>query len=159
MAEIDRPREDTRDVIEAITRAIAEVHGLRAHRVALLRAGTVPKTTSGKIQRQACKKALFAGKLDVLADESGASPEAARKARDELRAKILDVVSNVGAVPRERVRPEQSLHAVGIDSLAGVNIAYEIGLMTGRDVPSELLSEYDTLDKLVDYVISLGGAR
>lgn len=159
VAEIDRPREDTRDVIEAITRAIAEVHGLRAHRVALLRAGTVPKTTSGKIQRQACKKALFAGKLDVLADESGASPEAARKARDELRAKILDVVSNVGAVPRERVRPEQSLHAVGIDSLAGVNIAYEIGLMTGRDVPSELLSEYDTLDKLVDYVISLGGAR
>lgn len=147
------------EVIGAITRAIAEVHGLRAHRVALLRAGTIPKTTSGKIQRQACKRALFSHALDVVAEQSEGRQDVAVKARNEVRAKVLDVVSRVGSIPQDTIRPDQSLYNFGIDSLAGVNIAYEIGLLTGRNVPSELVAEHDTLDKLVDYVISLGGVR
>lgn len=50
-------------VTAAVRTAIAEVHGLRVHRVELIQAGTIPKTTSGKIQRQACKKAMLAGQL------------------------------------------------------------------------------------------------
>jgi len=46
-----------------------------------------------------------------------------------------------------------------VDSLAGVNIAYEIGLMTGQDVPAELLDERDTIEKLVDYIVAQGGMR
>ena len=33
------------------------------------------------------------------------------------------------------------------------NIAYEIGLLAGRDVPSVLVTEHDTIEKLVDYVL------
>jgi acyl-CoA synthetase (AMP-forming)/AMP-acid ligase II len=54
------------EVIAQIRMAISENHGLKAHRVELIRAGTIPKTTSGKIQRQACKRALLAGTLEVL---------------------------------------------------------------------------------------------
>jgi acyl-CoA synthetase (AMP-forming)/AMP-acid ligase II len=52
------------EVMASIRRAVAEVHGLRVHRVELVRAGTIPKTTSGKIQRHACQSAMLAGQLD-----------------------------------------------------------------------------------------------
>ena len=150
---------DADQVIAAVTKAIAEGHGLRAHRVAVIRAGTIPKTTSGKIQRRACRRALFDGALDIIASEDGELAGSPKVARSELRARVVDVVSGIGAIRKERIRTDQSLHSLGVDSLAGVNIAYEIGLMTGHDVPSELLTEHDTVEKLVDYVISLGGIR
>jgi acyl-CoA synthetase (AMP-forming)/AMP-acid ligase II len=57
---------DGKEAIAAIRTAIAEVHGLRIHRIELIRAGTIAKTTSGKIQRQACKKAMLAGRLERI---------------------------------------------------------------------------------------------
>jgi myxalamid-type polyketide synthase MxaE and MxaD len=54
------------DVIGTIRNAISEVHGLRVHRVELVRQGTIPKTSSGKIQRQACKRGMLTGTLETL---------------------------------------------------------------------------------------------
>ncbi|PKN59309.1 MAG: AMP-dependent synthetase [Deltaproteobacteria bacterium HGW-Deltaproteobacteria-14] len=165
VAEIDRgrngdgPDASPSDVTKAVVRAVAEEHGLRVARVALVPAHTIPKTTSGKIQRRATRQALVEGRLQLLCDERRPSSQPAVAMRDHIRARVTDIVSEVGAIPFERLRPTESLHGLGVDSLAGVNIAYEIGLMTGRDVPAALLDERDTIEKLVDYVVALGGAR
>lgn len=55
---------DCQEVTAAIRKAVSEIHGIRIHRVELIRAGSIPKTTSGKIQRQACKRAMLAGQLE-----------------------------------------------------------------------------------------------
>jgi acyl-CoA synthetase (AMP-forming)/AMP-acid ligase II len=39
---------------------------VRAYAVALVRRGTIPKTSSGKIQRRACRAALLDGNLETL---------------------------------------------------------------------------------------------
>lgn len=52
--------------IELIRAAIARDHELHAEEVVLLRAGAVPKTSSGKIQRRACRAAFLDGTLDRL---------------------------------------------------------------------------------------------
>ena len=57
---------DLREVTSAIRQAIAEGHGLQPHAILLLRTGSVPKTTSGKIQRQACKLGFLTCSLNVL---------------------------------------------------------------------------------------------
>lgn len=67
--EVERHRRDgststARDIATAIQRAIAEEHELQIHRVVLLKAGSIPKTSSGKIQRRLCKKAFLASSLD-----------------------------------------------------------------------------------------------
>ena len=49
----------------AIRDQVAERHDLFAHTVALVPPGTVPKTSSGKIQRAACRQALLDGTLGV----------------------------------------------------------------------------------------------
>lgn len=52
------------DMVGAIKQAIAEEHELQVHQVVLLKAGSISKTSSGKIQRQVCKKAFLSSDLD-----------------------------------------------------------------------------------------------
>jgi len=42
----------------------------------LVRAGTIPKTSSGKIQRRACRAALLGGRLAVLGASALGGPAA-----------------------------------------------------------------------------------
>jgi acyl-CoA synthetase (AMP-forming)/AMP-acid ligase II len=53
-------------VVRAIRRTVAEAHDVRAHMVVLLRAGSIPRTPSGKVQRRACKASFLNGTLDRL---------------------------------------------------------------------------------------------
>jgi acyl-CoA synthetase (AMP-forming)/AMP-acid ligase II len=58
-----RPPLDVETVARALRRAVAEEHDVRVHTVALLRAGRIPKTPSGKLQRRACQASFLAGTL------------------------------------------------------------------------------------------------
>jgi acyl-coenzyme A synthetase/AMP-(fatty) acid ligase len=46
---------------EAVRRAVAEEHKAAVHEVVLLKAGAIPKTSSGKIERHACWAGHLAG--------------------------------------------------------------------------------------------------
>ena len=54
------------DLIARICQAVAEVHGVQLHTVALLKPGALPKTSSGKIRHRACAQALSGGQLAEL---------------------------------------------------------------------------------------------
>jgi acyl-CoA synthetase (AMP-forming)/AMP-acid ligase II len=56
-----------RDITSMIRRAIAEEHGIVLGGVSLLSIGTMPKTSSGKLRRHACKLAFAEGALDEVA--------------------------------------------------------------------------------------------
>jgi acyl-CoA synthetase (AMP-forming)/AMP-acid ligase II len=60
---------DVEAVVRAIRRAVAEEHDVRVHTVVLLRAGRVPRTTSGKVQRHACQTSFLKGTLEKLGEE------------------------------------------------------------------------------------------
>ena len=53
-------------LISMICGAVAEIHGIQLHTIALLKPGALPKTTSGKIPHQACAQALLGGQLAEL---------------------------------------------------------------------------------------------
>jgi acyl carrier protein len=61
---------DAVEVATSIRRAVAERHELPVHAVVLIRPGSIPKTSSGKIQRQATRAAYSSGTLaTVTADQ------------------------------------------------------------------------------------------
>ncbi len=57
---------DLQEIVRAIRRAVAEHHDLRVSDVRLLKPGTIMKTSSGKIQRFACRARYLAGTLDEV---------------------------------------------------------------------------------------------
>lgn len=58
---------DIENLINTITEKIAEHHDLPIYGISLITAGTIHKTSSGKIQRQACRKGFLENKLSAFA--------------------------------------------------------------------------------------------
>jgi len=58
---------DADSVVDAIRAAVADTLGEPVAAVALLRPGTLPKTSSGKLQRSACRQGLLDGTLETVA--------------------------------------------------------------------------------------------
>ncbi|MBW2704701.1 MAG: non-ribosomal peptide synthetase, partial [Deltaproteobacteria bacterium] len=59
-------KDELKDIAAGILRNITEGHGINAARIVLIKARTIPKTTSGKIRRKMCKMALLNNKLAVV---------------------------------------------------------------------------------------------
>ncbi|MFO7164565.1 MAG: fatty acyl-AMP ligase [Mycolicibacterium hassiacum] len=57
-------RTDPAPAIEAIRRAVADVHGLAVADVRLVPAGSIPRTTSGKLARRSCRAEYLSGGFD-----------------------------------------------------------------------------------------------
>lgn len=57
---------DTEQLIQTIRQTVARDHGLRAHAIVLVKPGSIAKTSSGKIQRHACRNDFMSGKLEPV---------------------------------------------------------------------------------------------
>lgn len=67
VSEVERARrKDWSDVIESIRRAVTREHDLPPDGIVLVRFGSIPKTSSGKIQRHACRDDFLNGNLLVV---------------------------------------------------------------------------------------------
>jgi amino acid adenylation domain-containing protein len=174
--EVERRRREGLDaVITAVRRAVAEEHEVQAQDVVLVRAGTVPKTSSGKIQRRACRAAYLAGGLAVvgrgaLSSEAQADPEEvvsliadraallalgpeARRAALErsLRARAAAAVGIAAAA----IDPAQPLTGLGLDSLGALELKGGIEADLGVPVPLAELLEGAGTAGLADLLLPL----
>ena len=58
------------EVITKIRRAVSMEHSLQVYSTVLVRTGSIPQTSSGKVRRYACKENFLAGSLQVVGDWS-----------------------------------------------------------------------------------------
>lgn len=54
------------EIISVIRSSVTKAHNVRPHAIILIKTGTIYKTSSGKIQRYACRSAFQEGTLEVL---------------------------------------------------------------------------------------------
>jgi 8-amino-7-oxononanoate synthase len=65
--EVERRKQGNLEVVfDSVVRAVAAEHELGLDAVVLVKAGSIPKTSSGKIQRHACCDGYLGGSLDVV---------------------------------------------------------------------------------------------
>jgi acyl-CoA synthetase (AMP-forming)/AMP-acid ligase II len=66
-AEVERrSKADHQQVFSAVRHAVSKEHDLAVSAIVLLKAGSIPKTSSGKIQRHACQSGVFEGGLAAV---------------------------------------------------------------------------------------------
>jgi natural product biosynthesis luciferase-like monooxygenase protein/amino acid adenylation domain-containing protein len=81
-------KSDPTDIFAAIRANLAEHHQVQVQTVVLIKSSSIPKTSSGKIQRRLCREKFLAGSLEVVAEdrpESGAVKPAQSEPRSARR--------------------------------------------------------------------------
>ncbi|TQN32480.1 long chain fatty acid CoA FadD26 [Haloactinospora alba] len=87
VVEVERSRVadlDAERSVEEVRRAVGTVHGVETDDVVLVRPGTIPKTSSGKIRRGACRELYRQGGIAALAvqhSDTGGSSRSATERR------------------------------------------------------------------------------
>jgi acyl-CoA synthetase (AMP-forming)/AMP-acid ligase II len=61
---------DTKEVVGNIRQGVAAYHDLQVYAAILVKTGSIPKTSSGKIRRHACKAEFLTGSLNAIQDWS-----------------------------------------------------------------------------------------
>ncbi|HKH45556.1 MAG TPA: amino acid adenylation domain-containing protein, partial [Thermoanaerobaculia bacterium] len=152
----------------AVRRAIAEEHEVQVYEVVLIRPGTLPRTSSGKVQRHACRSAWLAGGEDleivgrdavdlaVVVQETteaetlrDLSPEARRAAVVEwLRGELARAAGVDPAGLGEDAAPASA----GLDSLAAVEIGHRLETLLGVALPLTRWLEARSLGALAEEI-------
>ncbi len=168
--EVDRKQlAEPAQAIDALRRAIASAHEVSAGTVVLIPAGGLPKTSSGKVQRRACRAMYLAGELEVLSEDRGSGavegsdvPAQAEQAltRDALlaasdveRSRLLGTwlrarVARALSVPASTLDSTRPLTALGLDSIHAVELKGALEEELGIAVPVALLLEGVHLEAL-----------
>lgn len=55
------------EIVEAICKSVGQTHEVEVYAIALLKTGSIPKTSSGKIQRRGCQAQFLSGDLNIVA--------------------------------------------------------------------------------------------
>ncbi len=163
--ELDRRRQmETASVIEAIRQAVAEDHGVQVSAVLLVRRGGVPKTSSGKIRRKACRAKFLEGHLDAIAEwrETAARRDAAPDFisssqldnREAIEAWLTTQLAvRLGVNPSE-IDVNQPITRYGLDSLAAIELAHSLEKSVGVRLPMASFLESYSLSQLVGQALA-----
>ena len=133
----------------------------------LIRPGTLPKTSSGKVQRHAARRAFLEGQLDVLAEwhaSRSAGPEAApatlraaRHTATEFEAWLRTLLAQKLSADERTIATERPISRYGLDSLAAIELTHEVEAQTGLNVPFAFFLGDMSIAGLASYLLEHQG--
>ncbi len=142
-------------LINAIRQAVAEAFQEAPSVVLLLNPGALPKTSSGKLQRSACRQRLADGSLDCYAQfpaADSAEPEPASPT-SALESLIAQIWSEQLQVPQ--VAPDDHFFLLGGNSIAATQVVARLRQALGLELNLRLLFEAPTLAAFAAAVANL----
>ncbi|HHP7244172.1 MAG TPA: condensation domain-containing protein, partial [Elainellaceae cyanobacterium] len=128
-----RAKPNVEEVTAAIRQAVTEEHEVQVYGVVLIKPGSIPKTSSGKIQRRACKAKFLDDNLSVIGssilnvadfvetthslNRDALLTLPPREGQLLLESYLQELVAQVLQIPSSQVNLQQPLSSLGLDSL------------------------------------------
>ncbi|MCA9188830.1 MAG: aminotransferase class I/II-fold pyridoxal phosphate-dependent enzyme, partial [Planctomycetales bacterium] len=172
VCEVERVRKDDwNDCIAAIRRNVTAIHDIPPDGINLVRAGSIPKTSSGKIQRHACREGFADGSLMAVAKYLAWEPDGAADANaPAVRPTVAAITTNLSGtttailqhvyekvrlVGKERVRslaPDTNIVELGLDSLERLEVANLLEETYGGRFPEDVLGKIETCQEVAEAI-------
>ena len=133
------------EVVDAIRQAVAEEHEVQPYAISIVKPGSVPKTSSGKVQRRASRKLFLSNSFEMLAEwrESETvqsslpaasvvqSPRSVEEIEQWLR---IQLAARIG-VEAAAIDLQKPITHYGIDSLSTIELMHNIETSLGVLIP------------------------
>jgi acyl-CoA synthetase (AMP-forming)/AMP-acid ligase II/acyl carrier protein len=153
------------EVVAAIRQAVSEEHELQVYAVALLKTASIPKTSSGKIQRRACRIGFVEDSLEIVASwKASDEPETVIESRgthsdvkisfpttvQDIETWIKDWLVRNLKVDAQLFNPSKSLSAYGMDSMTAVEFAQDLeSWIVSLKLEANIVWKFPTIESLV----------
>lgn len=153
------------EVFAAIRRAISEIHELQVQSVILLKAASIPKTSSGKIQRHACRQGFLEDNLAVVAVWNtnnpvfGAVPQMAQATAPttvrDIQQWITSWLAQALQLTPQQIDPQRPFADYGLDSAMAVEFAQQLGNCMGKDIEMTLAWNFPSIAAAAAYLANV----
>ena len=165
---------DINEVVTAIRRAVSQEHELQLYAVVLLKTGSILKTSSGKIQRQACLSSFINDDLNVVGLWKS-EVEILKNVANSLESSQYDLTSEplhgnseytiesilnwIEAwvakklkIDPHQIDPSKSFADYGIDSIMAVEFSQALGDWLEHPLEATILWNFSTIESLGQYL-------
>lgn len=157
-------------VLRALRLAIAHEHELNPLEIVLVRPGSIPRTTSGKIQRFLCREQYLAGELqridswryskgrdrslfpDLHLETSPSSELSRQRVRQQIESVLMAWLRQEVANSDEEISPQQAFAEFGVDSLTAVELSRQLEDWLRIEISPVVAWSYPTPEKLSEYL-------
>jgi acyl-CoA synthetase (AMP-forming)/AMP-acid ligase II/acyl carrier protein len=155
--------------IQSIRAAIANRHELEVHAVALVKAGEVPRTSSGKTRRAACRDRFLRGELKIVAawkaenlDQGAMSPDrgspppapCSPPSAAEIESWLVErITARLRLAPGD-VNVRTPFLELGMSSLDALEIAAALEGWLGRQLSPTAIYNHPTISSLAQWLAS-----
>lgn len=153
---------DVEEVTSAIREAVSAEHDLQVYAIALLKTGRIPKTSSGKIQRRACRDGFLNHTLEVVGEwqqtdqaETLTPMEDLTKApptKENLEKWLISKLAEALNLDPEAIDPEESFAQYGLDSSVALELTGELSTWLECELEPTLFWEYTNIESLTEYL-------
>ncbi len=149
---------DHQQLVQTIRAAILEEYGVPVHTIALVPPKTIPKTSSGKLQRSACRKSFVSGELTVLTisllEHQAVSPAEYVAPSTELEQHLAEIWRRT--LTLERIGIDDDFFQIGGHSVLATQMLAQISDELGVELSIRQLFEAPTIKKLAQVIANSG---
>ncbi len=161
---------DLVEITAAIRKAVFEFLDVVPQSIVLLKVGRLPKTSSGKVQRGACRELYLTNQLEFLAQWpptevsigqpageqlSSSSPTTATVhvgSPEFIQAWLVGRIADQLKTTEAKIDVNETFAHLGLDSVTLIGISGELEDVLGETVSPKLLFNYPTISELADFL-------
>ena len=152
------------EIIWAIRQAVSASHEIQVAAVLLIKPGSLPKTSSGKVQRRLCRSKFEDNSLAVVAQwrrdrqlEACSIPErdfvavAGLEGAEKIQAVetwLTARIAQQAQISLEEVDQRSPLVSYGLDSIQVIELSTELEAWLGQSVSPTIVYDYPTIEAL-----------
>jgi amino acid adenylation domain-containing protein/non-ribosomal peptide synthase protein (TIGR01720 family) len=166
----DRRTTEISSIVERIRARVAEEFEVQPTAILLLKPGSVPKTSSGKVQRAACRQMFLAGAFQPVAewhavedDDDEQLPELTPAPLDWSEPAVTDwlraqLAAQLRLAPEE-IADDRPLCAYALDSLQALELTHRFETGLGVSLSLTDLLQEQTLAQLTEQLLAQRAAQ
>ena len=160
-----RAKQDLDEVIRILRQSVADEYELAPYSVVLIRPGSIARTSSGKIRRQACRAVFLAGKLHVLAEWRMTSPSErpdsvsigsmTPSSLESAQECLISLLSATLAIDATTIDASRPISSYGLDSLGAVDMMHALETQLGLSMPLTAFFQVPSIHELAKQLVEL----